>query len=74
MQVLRSLIGSLHLPATTILRWLDTHVGVRLSILCAYLFGKSQLAAYLVTWAAAAASCVRTALTPVASIFGWECL
>lgn len=69
-QVLRSLAASLHLPAATIFRWLDTHVVVRLSILCAYLFGKSELAAMLLHWAAAAVSLGRTALAPLAALFG----
>ncbi|KAK9796342.1 hypothetical protein WJX73_010372 [Symbiochloris irregularis] len=66
-QVLRGLAGSLHLPASTIFRWLDTHVVVRLSILCAYLFGKSPFAAYLLYWAAVAASCVRATMGPMVS-------
>ena len=61
MQVVRSL----HLPSTAMMRWLDTHLTMRLSILCAFLFGKSQLAAQLVRWLGAAGAVLRTVLQPV---------
>ena len=61
MQVVRSL----HLPSTAMMRWLDAHLTMRLSILCAFLFGKSQLAAQLLRWLGAAGAVLRTVLQPL---------
>ena len=66
-QVLRQL-GSMYLPSSAILQWLDNHVSVRLSILLAYLFGKSELAVQLLRWLKTAGTVCRATLQPVISV------
>jgi hypothetical protein len=70
MQVLRSLIDRLHLPSTAIFQWLDSHLQLRISILAAYLFGKSQLAAALLRCAGRAAALARATTQPLVDILG----
>jgi hypothetical protein len=70
MQVLRNLIDRLHLPSTAIFQWLDSHLQLRISILAAYLFGKSQLAAALLRWAGRAAALARATTQPLVDILG----
>lgn len=43
---------------------------VRLSILCAYLFGKSALFVVLLRWAGHAGALLRAAAQPLASVLG----
>jgi trans-aconitate methyltransferase len=68
--VLSSLVNSLSLPSSAIFQWLDSHVQVRLSILCAYLFGKSQLFVQLLRWLGHAWALTRAGLEPVFSVLG----
>ena len=70
MQALSSIVGSLSLPSAAILEWLDSHVQVRMSILFAYMFGKSQLFAQLLTWLAQTWAPVRAALDPLFLVLG----
>ena len=69
-QVLRRALGSFHLPGTAIVRWLDEHVQLRLSILLTYLFGKSVYAVQLLRWLGAMARYLRTLAQPLATILG----
>lgn len=69
-QALSSIVGSLSLPSAAILEWLDSHVQVRMSILFAYMFGKSQLFAQLLTWLAQTWAPVRAALDPLFLVLG----
>lgn len=46
-------------------QWLDQHVSFRLSILFAYLFGKSELAVQLLKWLGAAGNVCRAMLEPL---------
>ena len=69
--MLSSLVNSLSLPSSVIFQWLDSHVQVRLSILCAYLFGKSQLFVQLLRWLGHAWALLRAALEPVISVLGY---
>ena len=64
-------MSSLSLPSAAILEWLDSHVQVRMSILFAYMFGKSQLFAQLLTWLAQAWAPVRAALDPLFVVLGY---
>lgn len=64
-------MSSLSLPSAAILEWLDSHVQVRMSILFAYMFGKSQLAAQLLTWLAQTWAPVRAALDPLIVTLGY---
>jgi len=50
--------------------WLARCVQVRLSILCAYLFGKSTLLVALVRWAGRAGALLRAAAQPAAALLG----
>ncbi len=70
-QALSSIVGSLSLPSAAILEWLDSHVQVRMSILFAYMFGKSQLFAQLLTWLAQTWAPVRAALDPLFLVLGY---
>ena len=70
MQALSSIVGSLSLPSAAIMEWLDSHVQVRMSILFAYMFGKSQLFAQLLTWLAQTWAPVRAALDPLFVVLG----
>jgi len=63
-------VSSLSLPSAAILEWLDSHVQVRMSILFAYMFGKSQLFAQLLTWLAQTWAPVRAALDPLFVVLG----
>lgn len=69
-QFLRQLAG-MYLPSTAILQWLDEHVSFRLSILFAYLFGKSELAVQLLRWLGAAGACCHAVLRPVIAVLGY---
>ena len=69
-QVLRRALGSFHLPGTAIVRWLDEHVQLRLSILLTYLFGKSVYAVQLLRWLGAMARYLRTLAQPLAVVLG----
>lgn len=69
-QALSSIVGSLSLPSAAILEWLDSHVQVRMSILFAYMFGKSQLCAQLLTWLAQTWAPIRAALNPLFVVLG----
>ena len=69
-QALSSIVGSLSLPSAAILDWLDSHVQVRLSILFAYMVGKSQLFAHLLTWLAQTWAPMRAALDPLFMVLG----
>lgn len=63
-------LSSLSLPSSAIFAWLDSHVQVRLSILFAYLFGKSQLFMQLLRWLGHAWALLRTGLEPFVSFLG----
>lgn len=65
MQVLSSL-----LVPSSFFAWLDSHVQVRLSILFAYLFGKSQLFMQLIRWLGHAWAVLRTGMEPIVSLLG----
>ncbi|CAL5219001.1 g756 [Coccomyxa viridis] len=69
-KALSSIVGSLSLPSAAILEWLDSHVQVRMSILFAYMFGKSQLFAQLLTWLAQTWAPVWAALDPLFLVLG----
>jgi len=69
-QVLRSAFGRLHLPGATILRWLDSHVQLRLSILLTYLFGKSLYFAQLMRWAGGMLRYLRIVAQPALMLLG----
>ncbi|EIE25633.1 hypothetical protein COCSUDRAFT_83640 [Coccomyxa subellipsoidea C-169] len=77
---LHKVLSSLSLPSSAIFAWLDSHVQVRLSILFAYLFGKSQLFMQLLRWLGHAWALLRTGLEPFVSFLGpplqtaWEAL
>lgn len=64
LQVLRK-FGSTYFPLSAIRTWLDQHVSFRLSILFAYLFGKSELAVQLLKWLGAAGNIGRAMLEPL---------
>ena len=70
MQALSSIVSSLSLPSAAILEWLDNHVTVRMSILFAYMFGKSQLFAQLLTWLSQTWAPIRAALDPLFVLLG----
>ena len=70
LQVMRKVIGSLHLPAAGILRWLDEHVQIRLSILLTYLFSKSVFFVELLRWLGAMGRYMRMLLQPAADVLG----
>ena len=69
-KVLRSAFGRLHLPGAAILRWLDGHVQLRLSILLTYLFGKSVYFAQLMRWTGGMLQYLRTIAQPALVIIG----
>ncbi|KAK9825452.1 hypothetical protein WJX81_002181 [Elliptochloris bilobata] len=69
-QVLRNVVARMHLPAAAIFQWLDSSLKVRLSILCAYLFGKSALFVALLRWAGHAGALLRAAAQPLALVLG----
>ena len=69
-QVVRSAFGRLHLPGSTILRWLDSHVQLRLSILLTYLFGKSVYFAQLMRWAGGMLRYLRVVAQPALVLLG----
>lgn len=68
-QFLRQVVSA-YLPSTVILQWLDEHVSFRMSILFAYLFGKSEIAMQLLRWLGAAASFCQATLQPVVAVIG----
>ena len=68
--MLRSAFGRLHLPGAAILRWLDSHVQLRLSILLTYLFGKSMYFAQLLRWAAGMLRYLRIIAQPALVLLG----
>jgi hypothetical protein len=68
--MLMQVLSSLSLPSSAIFAWLDSHVQVRLSILFAYLFGKSQLCMQLLRWLGHAWALLRTGLEPFVSFLG----
>eukprot|EP00884_Botryococcus_braunii_P017501 jgi/Botrbrau1/4434/Bobra.0348s0023.1 len=69
-KVLRSLIDQLHLPSTAIFQWLDSHLQLRISILAAYLLGKSQIARTLLLWLGRVAALARGSLQPISAFLG----
>ncbi len=68
--MLRTAFGRLHLPGATILRWLDSHVQLRLSILLTYLFGKSVYFAQLMHWAGGMLRYLRVVAQPALMLLG----
>lgn len=42
-EILAKVVGSLWLPPTAVLQWIEEHAQIRLSILLTYLFGKSEM-------------------------------
>lgn len=42
-EMLAKVVGSLWLPPTAVLQWIEEHAQIRLSILLTYLFGKSEI-------------------------------
>jgi len=42
-EMLAKIVGSLWLPPTAVLQWIEEHAQIRLSILLTYLFGKSEI-------------------------------
>ncbi|CAL8460798.1 g329 [Coccomyxa elongata] len=76
---LHKVLSSLLVPSS-FSAWLDSHVQVRLSILFAYLFGKSQLFMQLLRWLGHAWAVLRTGMEPIVSLLGpplqsaWEAL
>lgn len=70
--MLRSAFGRLHLPGATILRWLDSHVQLRLSILLTYLFGKSVYFAHMMRWAGGMLRYLRIIAQPALVLLGAE--
>lgn len=68
-QVLRQ-FGATYFPSLNVLKWLDEHVSFRLSILFAYLFGKSELAVQLLRLLATTGNFCKTALQPIGVFVG----
>lgn len=68
-QVLRRFAGQ-YFPIFAIRSWLDEHLSIRLSILFAYLFGKSELALQLLKWLGATGNVIKAALEPVNAYIG----
>ena len=68
--MLRGAFGRLHLPGASILRWLDSHVQLRLSILLTYLFGKSMYFAQLMRWAGGMLRYLRVVAQPALGLLG----
>lgn len=55
-------------PAAAIMQWLDEHLSFRLSILFAYLFGKSELAISILRYLGTFGAMCRESLQPLMSI------
>lgn len=62
--------GSTYFPVFAIRDWLDEHVSFRLSILFAYLFGKSEVAVLLLKWLGAAGNVCGAMLEPLNAYLG----
>lgn len=69
-QVLRRAFGKLQLPGAAIVRWLDEHVQLRLSILLGWLFGRSVFFMQLLRWLGSMARYVRVVAQPAVEVLG----
>ena len=68
--MLRRAFGSLHLPGAAVVRWLDEHVQLRLSILLGWLFGRSVFFVQLLRWMGSMARYMRVLAQPVVELLG----
>ena len=69
-QVLRRAFGKLQLPGAAIVRWLDEHVQLRLSILLGWLFGRSVFFMQLLRWLGSMARYGRLVAQPAVELLG----